>query len=194
MPAYPPDYYQAGFPVLSFLYALYTDAEFSGTEHATWLEQRNRVPPVDYRGYLAKYPQFPADAERAIAVDVPSNGANSTGFYFPTPKQAWVGIDEIFREITAQPPQPRPPGDPRTIAQLGAERPVLRILAVLFLNQPGDPTSSVAAAIDALGVDQGIKNTLTRLINQKPAQLSDAEKGAIGGALVDEFIAPPPEW
>jgi hypothetical protein len=192
--AYPPDYLQNGFPVLSFLYALYTDATFSSTEHQTWLTQRNLTPPVDYRGFLAKYHPFPPDAEQAIAVDVPNNGPTSTDFYFPTPKQAWVGINDIFQEIQAQPPAPRPGTDPRSIAQLGADRPVLRILAVLFLNQPSDPTTSIPAAIGALAVAQGIKDTLTRLITQKPAVLSAAEVAALGAAMVDEFIAPPAEW
>ncbi len=202
MPLEPPDYYQNGYPVLAFLYALFTDHPFSEREHGRWAAARAETPPRDYRGYLDNYNRdsaFPEDTIKTIALDVPSNGPDSRGLYYPTPNQARVGIARIFEEIRSTAPAPRPNTDPRSIAQLGSDRPVLRILGVLFLNQLTDPgLGNVPAMIDGLPLDPGVKATLQQFYDQKlahePAQMSDPEAEALGDVLVEEFIGFPPWW
>jgi hypothetical protein len=199
MPIEPPDYYQTGYPVLSFSYALFTDKEFSEREHTRWLAER-----ATYRGFLDNYSldpahPFPRDAADMIASTVPSNGANSAGYYFPTPNQARVAITRIFEELRAATPATRPATE-RSLAQLGGDRPVLRILAVVFTNQPNDPgLGNVLPQVDTLG-PPALQDALRKLVGVRKGDLTAAEAmtpavtSAVADALVDEFIEPPAEW
>ena len=194
MPIEPPDYLQFGYPVLSFLYALYSDNSFATREHGRWAKDNN------YRGFLDNYKQdanhaFPANVETLVGATIPnSNDPNSAGLYFPTPNQANVGIDAIFAEIKASPSGPRPTTDPRSTAQFNDERPALGILAVVFLNQGLNDVGNIAAEIAGLPYNQPIKDLLTRFSQSRPAQMSAVEETALRGVLLDEFIAPPPRW
>jgi hypothetical protein len=199
MPIEPPDYYQTGYPVLSFSYALFTDQDFSEREHTRW-----QAAPETYRGFLDNYSRdsssrFPQDAADMIATTVPSNGANSAGFYFPTPNQARIAITRIFEEIKAATVATRTATD-RSLAQLGGDRPVLRILAVIFTNQPSDPgLANVPAQIDTLG-NAPLQDALRKLVGFRKGALTVVEAMTpavtepVTAALVDEFIAAPAEW
>lgn len=194
MPIEPPDYFQPGYPVLSFSYALFTDQEFSDREHKRWA-----ADPDNYRGFLANYSPFPQDAADMIASTVPSNGANSAGFFFPTPKQARIAITRIFEELQAGTVATRTASE-RSLAQLGGDRPVLQILAVVFTNQPSDPgLANVLPQIDTLG-NPALQDALRKLVGFRKGALTAAEamtpavKDQVTAALVDEFIAAPARW
>jgi hypothetical protein len=228
MPVGPPDYLQNGYPTLSFCYALFGDKAWSSGEFAKWkadntykgfLDNYNKVGDPDanklpkdvqdvstVKGHLpppdpdAPAPVPPAPAVPPAYIGIPANGPTSGEFYVPTPNQARVGIRKIFTEIKNQnPPAARAAG--RKDAELGPERPVLRILAVLYLNQLPDPNGLIPASINALNVSAQVKQTLTRFIPPPPpapqvlpAVMDDAEGKALEGVLVDEFIGFPWIW
>jgi hypothetical protein len=192
MPQTTPDYFQPGYPVLSFFYALVTDQAFAQREHNTW--QADHA----YRGFLDNYQPFPLSD--LVGETVPANGADSKGYFYPTPNQARQGIAEIFKEIHAATDPARSAAE-RSLAQLGGDRPVLRILGVVFTNQLSDPGfANVAAQIDALPADAALKTALRKLVafRQDKDLLGEVKAPAVvdpvTAALVDELIGWPAYW
>jgi hypothetical protein len=121
-------------PVLSFLYALYCDAEFSEREFEIW-----KTDPSNYRGYFRDYirvggREFPRAAQELIAAQVPMNRPVQGGRYKPTWDQARECVNQyLVPELTLQPENGQRNRSPRR-ATFNPDRPVLSSLGIYFLN------------------------------------------------------------
>ena len=218
MPEIQADYFQPGYPTLSFCYALYCSGDWTVQEFAKWRAALPNPQPdpmpedfVGYRGFLDNYikdvnDRVPADVEDVSAswkraIGVPTNGPNSKGEFAPTPAQARIGTRAIFAELAKGTALNRVQG--RDLAVFKNQRPVLSVLAQIYLNQQGDPHGAIAADIDGIArIDAETKAALKALIPGNPGvkpALWDGPNGAavkkkVEGAIVDEFIDFPWIW
>jgi hypothetical protein len=141
-PTVPPTYFKAGYPVLSFLYAMYTDSAVSDDAIARYRRDHNDD------GYLNPYRvdeqrPFPKGARDIIHVELPATRPEEGPKHVRRPDAALVekAMPYLVAEMAKLPPQPGdgvsppPSSAPASKAAVNAEFPLVSCLGVIFLNQ-----------------------------------------------------------
>lgn len=191
-------YLRPGFPVFSFAYAWYADAEFS-------LEERKQVA-VDptYRGFLDHYLNDPVrtfapEARDLVSVVIQGNPVEPKGGHRPTRAQSWALMPFIVAELAnlpgvapSTPPAPSP--FDRTPASRNAERPLLSCLACIFLNQDRRFKENVEEYLCDYGLGDESVATLRGFAASPGDFLTHGQALSLSAALVDEFIRHPVSW
>jgi hypothetical protein len=202
------------FPVLSFTYALFCEAEYREPERAVW---RFSAGPranytmaslaAAYSGFLDYYTrgvqtEFPSSIRALVTQQVPMNTddfVDERGAFNATPQQAEEAADAIMAELTGNGP-PAPPGGsaagrpgarkPRRSAQ----RPVLSCLAMIFLDE--DSTFNDAPLNFLLGheLTAAERRTLLDFGTTPRVVLNNAEAAVLKPGLVLELQRFPSCW
>lgn len=188
-------YYRKPYPILSFMYGLYCDAEWSTTEFQKWASSLTGDGQHLYEGYLDPYPNLPHPARQLISVTVPAVAEQDAGGRLtPHARLADFMWPYLLQELSFDPALAvSPPDDPnRHVAQLDASRPALSGVALIFLEQ----LSGAQGPATFAALPDPLKTKLIALANARPGggdPLEDAIE-ALKGELVKDFTSAPPPW
>jgi hypothetical protein len=191
-PAY--SYYAAPYPILSFMYGLYCDVEWSQANFAAWkASQVGDTALYEYEAGLDRYPHMPHGARVLISTTVVEESPyDPAGHPLPTPALAEKMWPYLMQELTFDPAAAlSPPSDPqRRMPLLDGNRPALSGVAFIYLRN-----LSLAEAEQALKESPHKTKLLevarTRVARGQP--LLDA-LNALKEDLVRDFTAPPAAW
>ena len=188
-----PDYNNSEFPVLSFLFALHCDVEYSERTFRRYLNDQTD------KSYLDNYVSgnrrvFPAGAIHLIHDVVPKNPPTSDGHYPPTRGQSsQMIVQYMLPELTyVASTDELSPTPPVNIGFYDSSRPLLSCLALIFMN--GDKTFDPASKKDQLTpeVCEALKRTAWAG-NGRPF-LAAADVLTLLPTLVDEFALGRAVW
>jgi hypothetical protein len=188
----PPDthYYVAPYSLLSFLFGLYCDHEWSEEEYVRWeaSESPRHSGTYTYSGYLNPYEPIPPAAREIINEQVKLNPTGSNGRRNPTTQQ-FEAFWPDFRAELLKPPTGESPKPGFRRAYFDPSRPILSALACIYLA-------------DATSVPQ-----IVGMAGKLPAVFSDLIAMRSAGAgfeglldnplkqlLLEDFQAPEEAW
>jgi hypothetical protein len=194
------DYCNDDYPVVSFLFALYCDAEFSAIANQRFIESEGK-----WDRYLDKYRKnirrsFPPGAARVIHVEVPSNDQQplGSGRYVPTREQCTAFIkDFLVPELALIPVAQanQPPADlPLDPAFPNATRPVLSSLALIFLNRSRQ--AQLDDVLQTRGVSPAARAVLERVqwTAEGRPYMTEKDVNDLEPALTDDMTRLPSMW
>ena len=182
-------YYRAPYPILSFLYGLYCDLEWSVNEYEKW-EDAGKDPATGtfrYLKYLDPYPNIPANAFRVLTLDVANLPKPDDD---PRRKPRLVDCESLWPDLKAElarPPRAKEDGRPPQFKDI---RPILSSVACIFL---GD-VSSLAQVVDQAAARLLPVSVLESLIKTRGTDESLSLIEELRPRLFSEFIAPKNSW
>lgn len=198
-PAY--DYYVAPYPLLSFAYGLYCDAEWSSEEFKKWRESYvpqpifdRKTAEYDYESYIDPYPHIPARARELIRSKVTREGRFDGERLMATPELAVQAWPYILQELTFPPAEARNPvGKPLSRAiRFDANRPALSGLSMIYLlNMSPDQAETELASLPAQ-----LRDKLTNVAQARSAggKALIVALSALEADIIDDLTADPAVW
>lgn len=198
-------YYQAPYPLLSFLFGLYCDSDWSTEAFTKWqLSDKDVKDNYQWVGYLDPYPNIPQDARQIISVKVPSLPEPPGGRRTPTVALAQEIWPQLLNELTfpsadARLYHGRPSG--RARARFEPTRAFVSSLSLIYLENSQPTASDVTSALQAgKYADVGQAETVLadlEVIYTNRVRPGTSSKDALlrlkAGVFVD-FTSPNPPW
>ena len=192
-PAY--SYYTFPYPILSFMYGLYCDSDWSEAEFTKWLNSYVGDGQYEYEAYLDPYPNLPHGARKLISERVPAEGIRQdNGRLMPTPPLAEAMWPYLLQELTFNPAAAvSGPSDPKRRSPVrNADRPVLSGLSLIFLRAlEVDEAREAFAEYPTELKAKLIEVAATRVMRGQPL---NSALSALKSQLVVEFTGEPAVW
>ncbi len=200
-PVYPPPqthYLTKPYPLLSFLFGLYCNKDWSSTEFYKWKAAgEDEHGKYFYQRYLEPYPGIPKEATEIISDEVPENeNGNAEGRRRPTEEQAKELWPKLVAELSL-PAQSNPADEKKKRAYFDAERPVLSALACIYLANADSVDQILGMSASNQDGSSPVPRELLAQIIQARGSSSSTLPGLLGqleATLCAEFTQQPECW